>query len=218
MTEQAGGAGAVEVAEVLEAHLAGDYTHLFFDDPGSISPPVGCRCGWRRLGSHTRHVASVIASLPTVAALTAERDAARAEHRDLVSRLGFGDNITEPMADNDTVVAWYEERSREADEWRESQRWRDECALAGHSDDEDCSEHDPVARHVREAVEAALGPVSRYVELVARVHEVYRHLVMDTEEDRAIHARHIETADKALALARAAIDAQGRTAALGGEG
>lgn len=82
--------------------------------------------------------------------LLAALDEARAEverlrevHRDLTRRLGFGDNITEPQADNDTIVAWYEQQGREADEWRESQRWRDDCALAGHPDDEECPEHDP---------------------------------------------------------------------------
>jgi hypothetical protein len=40
-------------------------------------------------------------------------------HRDLVSRLGFGDNITEPMADNDTIVEFVDQVSMEASEHRE---------------------------------------------------------------------------------------------------
>lgn len=66
--------------------------------------------------------------------------------RDLVSRLGFGNGITEPMADNDTIVRWFEEQSSEAAEWRESQRWRDECYWQECPDDEDCYEHDPARR------------------------------------------------------------------------
>lgn len=75
--------------------------------------------------------------------------------RDLTSRLGFGDGITEPQADNDTVVAWFDGCRREADEWRESQRWREGCALAGHPDDEDCYEHDPQFAYQRGMVEGA---------------------------------------------------------------
>jgi hypothetical protein len=67
----------------------------------------------------------------------------QARHRDLVRRLGFGDDLTEPMADNDTIVAWFEERDREAAEWREHERFRDECAVAGHPTDQDCVEHRP---------------------------------------------------------------------------
>jgi hypothetical protein len=63
-----------------------------------------------------------------------------------VSRLGFGDNITEPMADNDTIVAWFEQQSRDASEWQESQLWRNDCYAAGHPDDEDCYECDPRLR------------------------------------------------------------------------
>ena len=64
-------------------------------------------------------------------------------HRDLTSRLGFGDGITEPMADNDTIVAWFEEQSRLANEWVEHELWRGDCYAAGHPDDEDCDEHGP---------------------------------------------------------------------------
>lgn len=91
----------------------------------------------------------------------AEAALAEAEqrHRDLVSRLGFGDNITEPMADNDTIVAWFDQQGAEAIEWRESQAWRIDCELAGHPQDDDCRECDPAfaeqrgARRVVEAVE-----------------------------------------------------------------
>lgn len=78
--------------------------------------------------------------------LTPRAEAAEQRHRDLVSRLGFGDNITEPMADNDTIVAWFEERGQAASEWDESQLWRNDCYAAGHSDSEDCWEHDPRLR------------------------------------------------------------------------
>lgn len=68
-------------------------------------------------------------------------------HRDLVSRLGFGDNITEPMADNDTIVKWFEEQGRDASEWHEHELWRGDCYVAGHPDDEDCDEHGPTCCH-----------------------------------------------------------------------
>jgi len=41
---------------------------------------------------------------PTVLALIDRLEAAEAVHRDLTHRLGFGNGITEPMADNDTIV------------------------------------------------------------------------------------------------------------------
>lgn len=96
-------------------------------------------------------------------------DAAEAEHRDLTQRLGFGDNITEPMADNDTIVAWFEEQSRDANEWQESQLWRNDCYMKGHPELEDCWECDPAlrleaaerdaeaGRALRERVEALLA-------------------------------------------------------------
>lgn len=40
-------------------------------------------------------------------------------HRDLTSRLGFGDGITEPMADNDTIVEFFDQRLMEASEHNE---------------------------------------------------------------------------------------------------
>ncbi len=64
-------------------------------------------------------------------------------HRDLTRRLGFGDGITEPMADNDTIVAWFEQQSRDASEWQEHELWRGDCYAAGHSELDDCDEHGP---------------------------------------------------------------------------
>lgn len=64
-------------------------------------------------------------------------------HRDLTSRLGFGDGVTEPMADNDTIVKWFEEQGRLANEWVEHELWRNDCCAAGHPDDEDCDDHGP---------------------------------------------------------------------------
>jgi hypothetical protein len=102
------------------------------------------------------------------AALAARLAKSVRNHTDLVSRLGFGDNITEPMADNDTIVAWFAERVREADEWRESQRWRDECYAAGHPEDQDCYEHDPARR--LERAEARLAEVEGEVERLRGEH------------------------------------------------
>ncbi|UIU47026.1 hypothetical protein [Microcystis phage MinS1] len=81
---------------------------------------------------------------------TAEQEAAK-RLQDLTRRLGFGDGITEPQADNDTIVAWFKEQSRDAAEWREHELWRDDCYLAGHPQDEDCDDCGPTCcnrRHV----------------------------------------------------------------------
>ena len=82
----------------------------------------------------------------TEATLRAQIAAVEAQHRDLVSRLGFGNNITEPMADNDTIVKWFEEQSRDASEWQESQLWRNDCYEKGHPELDDCYECDPTLR------------------------------------------------------------------------
>jgi len=110
----------------------------------------------------SRNDAEHIASFdpPTVLALLDRLDAAEAAHRGLVSRLGFGDNISEPMADNDTIVEWFEERGREASEWVESRAWRNDCHLAGHPDGEDCFEHDPALK--------LRGRISRVADAYAR--------------------------------------------------
>lgn len=90
------------------------------------------------------------------------------KHRDLVSRLGFGDGITEPMADNDTIVRYWEENDRHANEWIESQLWRNDCEFEkGHDPDEDCYECDPSLRlwraeKVVKGFEALADEWSRY--------------------------------------------------------
>ncbi len=109
--------------------------------------PVQCCCGWREGDPIARtwvehfRVTMNARPEPVVAPLPSED-----RLRDLVSRLGFGDGVTEPMADNDTIVTWVDQRLLEAAEWRESQRWRDDCETAGHPNDEDCPEHDPAMR------------------------------------------------------------------------
>lgn len=50
---------------------------------------------------------------------------------------------------------------------------------------------------------ATITAATEYVALVARIHEAYRHIVMDTPADRALHAQHVRVADDALALAQA---------------
>ena len=57
----------------------------------------------------------------------------------------------------------------------------------------------------RDDARSALGRVEDYVTTVERIHNAYRHLVMDTDEDRERHARLIDVADRALALSRAAL-------------
>jgi hypothetical protein len=49
----------------------------------------------------------------------ASAERAWARHRDLVSRLGFGDDISEPMADNDTIVEFVDRAVMEASEHHE---------------------------------------------------------------------------------------------------
>lgn len=93
-----------------------------------------------------------------VGAIVAREVAAvEAVHRDLTRRLGFGDNVSEPQADNDTIVRWFEEQSRDANEWQESQLWRNDCYVAGHPEDDDCHECDPALR--LEAAEAKVAAV-----------------------------------------------------------
>ena len=75
--------------------------------------------------------------------LVAEVRSLRANWRMVTTALGYGDGITEPQIEHRDFVAECERQFAEASEWRESQRWRDECHEAGHPDDEDCYEHDP---------------------------------------------------------------------------
>ena len=44
-----------------------------------------------------------------------------------------------------------------------------------------------------------------YVEHIAKIHAIYRNLVMDTPEDQALHDRLIAQADESLALALRAL-------------
>lgn len=50
---------------------------------------------------------------------------------------------------------------------------------------------------------------AEYVALVARIHTIYRNLVMDTAKDREIHARHVAVADDALSLVNERLAALG---------
>lgn len=59
----------------------------------------------------------------------------------------------------------------------------------------------------REQAEARVAAVEGYVSAVSKIHAAYRNLVMDTPDDRALHARLIEVADRALSGARAALEA-----------
>lgn len=101
--------------------------------------------------AHARtDVPALVAAVRTLTAenerLQAEVKAERRNHADLTSRMGFGDNITEPQADNNTIMRAWDEMSSQSMEWIESQLWRDDCYLAGHPDGEDCDEHDPALR------------------------------------------------------------------------
>ena len=50
-----------------------------------------------------------------------------------------------------------------------------------------------------------------YVGLVEKVHRAYGSIVMDTEDERAVHARHVQVADDALSLAKSKLDSIGQT-------
>ena len=149
---------APSMAEVLAEALRAE----------GISEPGGDIHGWRCkyaeiygpcdcFAETVRDVAQALAAAGFGHVASVER-----EHRDLVSRLGFGDNITEPMADNDTIVAWFEQQSRDANEWQESQLWRNDCYAAGHPQDDDCHQCDPALR--LEAAEAQVAAVRRVVD------------------------------------------------------
>lgn len=118
---------------------------------------------WQQRVSFT-HLTAAVARI--LAARIVQARAGEEAHRDLVRRLGFGDNITEPMADNDTIVAWFEQQSRDANEWQESQLWRNDCYEAGHPDDEDCYEHDPALRLERAEARAGEGALRERVAAV----------------------------------------------------
>lgn len=83
-----------------------------------------------------------------LAAMTAEQSA-------MLARFGFGDNVTEPQAPLSVFIEYVEGWQRDADEWREHENFRIDCALAGHPEDEDCAEHDP--HHRLYLTEAALA-------------------------------------------------------------
>ena len=100
-------------------------------------------------------------------ALVAEVRSLRANWRMVTTALGYGDGITEPQIEHRDFVAECERQFAEASEWRESQRWRDECHDAGHPDDEDCYEHDPALvlltlRAKLTAVEAELAELRHW--------------------------------------------------------
>ncbi|HET7327866.1 MAG TPA: hypothetical protein VFJ14_11350 [Nocardioidaceae bacterium] len=132
------------------------------DDGCPSCGPVGFT-GCDHIEGYHHALSDLRAAVEDSGALARIRAEAETTHRDLTSRLGFGDNITERQADNDTIVAWFEEQSRDAKEWQESQLWRDDCYLAGHPEDEDCPEHDPIllaeqrgAARVKAAVESLI--------------------------------------------------------------
>ena len=143
---------APSMAEVLAEHAACTMV------PGE-SWQFSCGITVRYAGGlswvRREHVAQALAAAGFGHVASVER-----EHRDLVSRLGFGDNISEPMADNDTIVAWFEQQSRDANEWQESQLWRNDCYVAGHPQDDDCHECDPALR--LEAAEAQVADLQRW--------------------------------------------------------
>ncbi|HQA24501.1 MAG TPA: hypothetical protein PKW13_12350 [Rhodoglobus sp.] len=103
-------------------------------------------------------------------ALIAEVRSLRANWRMVTTALGYGDGITEPQIEHRDFVAECERQFAEASEWRESQRWRDECHEAGHPDDEDCYEHDPVLALVALRVKLAAVEAKRdeFADLLAR--------------------------------------------------
>lgn len=79
-----------------------------------------------------------------LAAAEHRADKAEKVHRDLASALGFGDGITEPMADNETIIQRVGEAVSDSNDlWDLTQA---ECVWAGCDLDEDCHTHHPVLR------------------------------------------------------------------------
>lgn len=150
------------------------------------------RQGWREVAARGLGVkpTTVLALLDELEAAERERDEEAAVHRDLTRRLGFGDGITEPMADNDTIIDWWHEIESEAAGWRESQQWRNECAAAGHPQDEDCDEHDPALRldARAEAAEAKLAKVREVADALHKSAEVVRSILRIPGQADAIEA------------------------------
>lgn len=149
-----------------------------------LYPDSFCGCGhamrqpWREFSVH---VADALLASPAMARLLAEvRAEAEARHRDLTRRLGFGDNITEPQADNDTIVAWFEQQGHDASEWVESQRWRDACHEKGHPDDEDCFECDPMFAYDRGKRDGAAEALREAADEIGEGDGISRFIGMDS--------------------------------------
>lgn len=127
---------------VLELAALGRRTQ---NDPGAFVPrgddPYERRLDRWQARALDAAVDAWLAARPAPA--LAERDDLRARLRDLTSRLGYGDGVTEPMADNDTIVRGIEQVQADAREWHEHEQWRADCAEAGHPEDKDCAVHDP---------------------------------------------------------------------------
>ena len=155
-----------------------------------------------------------------VAAVVAERDALGARLRDLTRRLGFGDNINEPMADNDTIVKWFDEQGRDATEWHEHELWRNDCYAAGHPDDDDCDEHGPTccnrthAAAVVAAVEALADEWRRELDSGVWRDTMARHCwgMAERELRAALAPFRATDAARMLAVARAGADDAARAA------
>lgn len=135
------------------------------------------------------------------AELRAENERLRASYRDLTRRLGFGDNITEPQADNDIIIAWVDEQVLDASEWQESQRWRIECQVAkGHDPLNDCYECDPALR--LDAALAQLGAIAALVEKyesswepdAVRIGDRIRTILADSAGATAKHEQEVRAA------------------------
>lgn len=88
-----------------------------------------------------------LAILDQLAAAEHRADEAEGVHRDLTSSLGFGDGITEPMADNETIInAVGQAVTAERELWELTQA---ACVEAECDPEEDCDTHHPVRRAER---------------------------------------------------------------------
>jgi len=137
-------------------------------------------------------------------ALVAEVRSLRANWRMVTTALGYGDGITEPQIEHRDFVAECERQFAEASEWRESQRWRDECHEAGHPDDEDCYEHDPVLALV--ALRAKVAAVeARVVEWEALRDRLRAQTPARKTGSSGLHRREANTLDVVAEQIRAAL-------------
>ena len=137
-----------------------------------------------RHGGPANAVESLAANVPAIldrlAAAEHRADKAEKVHRDLTSSLGFGDGITEPMADNKTIIQHVGEAVTDAQElWELTQA---ACVEAGCDSEEDCYDHHPVRRAERAEHRATRAEAQSAIR--GRAVVIYRERAREAEAER----------------------------------